>query len=71
MFFLQITEIRMRVEIKDEAARLRLQRTEIRCVKVTEREFNQVVPPCCFDAERECPDCGGCIICCRCGAGEG
>lgn len=68
----------MLIEVHDEAAILRHNNTEIFCVQstctvlLTPDELNQCAR-CGFDVSslRNCPDCGGCVICCGCKPGEG
>jgi len=69
MFVLEITETQMQIEVNDDAARLRLKHTEIKCLHMTAAELAML--DLCDHDESECPDCGDCIICCRCCPGEG
>ena len=69
MFVLEITETQMQIEVNDDAARLRLKRTEVKYLKISKSELAQL--DLCDHDESECPDCGDCIICCRCCPGEG
>lgn len=68
----------MRIEIHDEAAILR--RTETGIISVHASRTVVLTPSaasrcseCGFDVERlkDCPDCGGCLMCCDCKPGEG
>ena len=64
----------MRIEVNDEAARLRQQQTPIQCgavagfalpPKMKADGTNKKLATC------ECDDCGDCQISCRCKPGEG
>ena len=70
MFVFEITETHMRIEVSGDASRLRLKRTQIKCLQVTASELARLTL-CDHGSENECPDCGDCIICCRCCPGEG
>ena len=69
----------MRIEVQDEAAKLRTERVEIRCVSVLHARFTTCVtrtastdvPPCQRQKLHECRDCGRCCVTeCRCVPGE-
>ena len=70
MFILEIREFCMQIEINDDAARLRLKHTEVRCTK-TEPLVRSGLALCQHESDNECPDCGNCLLCCRCCPGEG
>ena len=70
MFVVQITETQMQIEINGDAARLRLKHMEINCLHLTASELARL-NLCQHEFENECPDCGNCIVCCRCCPGEG
>ncbi len=70
MFVHEITEFRVQIEINDDAARLRLRHTKIKCLQVTSSEIIRC-DLCKHESENACLDCGDCIICCRCCPGEG
>jgi hypothetical protein len=54
----------MRIEVNDEAARLRQTVPPIKCEEPK-------LPESCDHDHPECLDCGECVICCLCKPGEG
>lgn len=59
----------MRIEVNDEAARLRHTQPQLmsaRSPKLSRSNCIHETPE-----SARCPDCGDCIICCRCSPGEG
>jgi hypothetical protein len=68
----------MRIEVRDEVAVLRRNSSEIICVHLSRTVvLTPPEPQCCshcgFDVAqlKDCPDCGGCVMCCGCNPGEG
>jgi hypothetical protein len=68
----------MRIEVHDEVTLLQRTSTEIISVQASRTVVLTPLPPsqcseCGFDVAsmKDCPDCGGCVMCCGCKPGEG